>query len=396
MRSRLEVQTSFEIGRDGRMLIPPLTMVQGAGRCRVHSDAVAATAQGMILTDLSSLGLRWEEKLISHVIHHDRKCTLACFQAKTQAQRIEAFIAALLRMGLYEYGKLLQDKCSTNTAERTDGILDSGEGAAGEDSASSHAAHAGSGSTGAFSRPTHLSKQHSEAPWTPVMRAMGDKISALETWAHALDSVSCEDDARSAKSMVRAGELIEAIYQRVASDMAKEKADDIRETLDNQAKQIQHLNNALSQTQHSGSAIAHSLDEGSIDQAMDRYFEKCEQAALDKVVKVLPLTPQGLFVEHSTVYRALHGDYGTVRTVLKAGTPMQVYKALGMALMTMGDKFTGCGLMRAAQTLGDDQDDAKETVDMDGTTGSRPPYLKSPKSTPTEVKSEDDAGSRGP
>eukprot|EP00971_Amphidinium_carterae_P016495 326027-Amphidinium_carterae.3 len=116
----LEVKVSPELCKRAKIhgvALEPSAVVHGAGRCRVQSDAVAANAQRLVLDDLKAMGFKWEERLLSHILHHDRKCTLACFQAKTRAQRMQALSAALSRMGLHEYSSQLKDRNSQAPAD---------------------------------------------------------------------------------------------------------------------------------------------------------------------------------------------------------------------------------------------------------------------------------------
>eukprot|EP00971_Amphidinium_carterae_P063145 1249602-Amphidinium_carterae.1 len=104
-------------------------LVHGAGKFqKVQHDAVSNSAYDMLIADFKLSGhTTLEPKLVRHVLDHDKKCTLACFQSQSRDQRLRALAAGLKRMGLPEKVLLVagrapatSDSATAHTRTRAD------------------------------------------------------------------------------------------------------------------------------------------------------------------------------------------------------------------------------------------------------------------------------------
>eukprot|EP00971_Amphidinium_carterae_P340722 6479181-Amphidinium_carterae.2 len=129
-------------------------------------------------------------------MNNDRKCALACFQAKTKAQRLRALAAGFSRMGLCDHCNyvltLIGEPAAPVKSER--------------------GARASSARTKGSRAPTIPSDLPSSSS-----TSLASRITSLETWAHTLDS-TLHEDGQSGESLVRASELLAALAKQVSHD----------------------------------------------------------------------------------------------------------------------------------------------------------------------------------
>eukprot|EP00971_Amphidinium_carterae_P224707 4457783-Amphidinium_carterae.2 len=222
----LLVQVSPQLARANAGVSPQQNVVQGGGRYhRVQHDAVAGAAQTAIAADLEGTPVKWDERLVSRMLAVDRKCTLACFQAKTRWQRMTALGAGFTRMGLPEYAEqakaFARDKSGGSQDNSAEQIVGGGD-VASETTARTRVRQRGSA--------VNLGMDDSEQTQSEVGRALNmlaRRVQAMETWAHAMDSVTAADNAQSARSMVHARELLDVLAKKAIQDANSELTDEI-------------------------------------------------------------------------------------------------------------------------------------------------------------------------
>eukprot|EP00971_Amphidinium_carterae_P300207 5964686-Amphidinium_carterae.4 len=171
---------------------PPQLLTGGTRSFRVDQSAVAKRAFTLITDDLSDLGCRKiEPKLMETLCMRDRKCAVALFQAKSRHQRLAATSAALCRMGLQEVASEVE---SLNMQVGTMG--DNGQLRTSVVAASPEGDLARSGPSRAV-QETNCD-----------LHRLGQRLDALEAWAHALDSVTgdsalVEESSGQVKSLLQ-------------------------------------------------------------------------------------------------------------------------------------------------------------------------------------------------
>eukprot|EP00971_Amphidinium_carterae_P341125 6479771-Amphidinium_carterae.2 len=175
--------------------------VQGGGRFqKVQQDTVARSSLALFSDDLAALDCSLlNEKLVRHVFFSDKKCTLAVFQAKSRKQRFYAVSAALTRMGMAELSasllQFIQQDVDAGLPQQT----------------------ARSSSQGVFHQTA--SPLTFGPPQSDLLSQLRNRVSAVEAWAHALDSSQAVGDGESATAMVRANELIEALVKQAVMEV---------------------------------------------------------------------------------------------------------------------------------------------------------------------------------
>eukprot|EP00971_Amphidinium_carterae_P205782 4083786-Amphidinium_carterae.2 len=201
-------------------------LVHGAGKFqKVQHNAVSSTAYDLVIKDVKRGGATlFEPKFVKYVLDHDKKCTLACFQSRTSAQRIRAFAAGLKRMGLPEKVAIAESLLSQP--------------------AQAHASPGGTSHAHADvfvppSQQADLEKRssgESRDDWLqeplltpsgvhpgddPSFAALRKRVDSIEVWAHTLDA-DRGTDSDSVHSAVRARELMEAMVKQILSEQRNE------------------------------------------------------------------------------------------------------------------------------------------------------------------------------
>eukprot|EP00971_Amphidinium_carterae_P337704 6474648-Amphidinium_carterae.1 len=182
--------------------VQQVNYVQGGGKYhRVQVDAVASTTVSRVLDDLQSCGsCLLDPALVEHLMKHDRKCALACFQSRTASQRARALSAGLRRMGLAEKASGIESLLfPTQSGPPTD--------VATQQAAPSVQAQA------QHSLPANDGQRTSDRT-----QELLNRIKSLEIWAHTWDS-SQLSDAESGLAATRAHELLEAMAKQVSSEV---------------------------------------------------------------------------------------------------------------------------------------------------------------------------------
>eukprot|EP00971_Amphidinium_carterae_P145738 2888248-Amphidinium_carterae.1 len=171
-------------------------LVHGGGRVqKVQLDTVARSAQLTFSKDLAFVHCHLlNDKLVRHLFNADKKCTLAVFQARSRAQRFQAVIAALRRMGMDELARSLP---SDGLDERADDLR-----------AADLPVCRPSMNRQAAPQPYDA---HADATQSNLARLV-ERVDAIETWAHSLDCVDGENASLSG-SRVRA--YLEQLVQQV-------------------------------------------------------------------------------------------------------------------------------------------------------------------------------------
>eukprot|EP00971_Amphidinium_carterae_P016494 326027-Amphidinium_carterae.2 len=123
-----------------------------------------------------------------------------------------------------------------------------------------------------------------------------------------------------------------------------------------QAKQIAEMSETIKQMTmrlDRGVGTSQTPANASEDEisCVEKYFQKMEHKAIERILEVLPLSPQGLMVEHRLVKEILQGDIGRARMILQAGNTGDVYRTLGQALKLRGHRRLGEGITLASQTM---------------------------------------------
>eukprot|EP00971_Amphidinium_carterae_P165797 3286271-Amphidinium_carterae.2 len=81
---------------------------QGGGRIqKVQHSATSQSACRLVLEDLGALPAGWNTQQVAQLLERNRKCTLACFQAKGKSQRLRALAAGFQRSGFVEHAQYL-------------------------------------------------------------------------------------------------------------------------------------------------------------------------------------------------------------------------------------------------------------------------------------------------
>eukprot|EP00971_Amphidinium_carterae_P340536 6478932-Amphidinium_carterae.2 len=381
----LEVKVSPDLCK--KETIPGVApdLVTGAGRCRVQADAVASNAKVLVTADLKAYQQDWDEKLIGHVMHHDKKCTLACFQAQSRVQRMQALCAALQRMGLMEYAQRLKHQIQSDVGSAA--LTREGEERPTEPPTIWSTALDTDVQDPLIEGGNIALRQGEQKTSSHVSSPLISRVEALETWAHALDSVSCDDDARSSQSLCRASELIAAVFERTAADLAKDRQDCAVEQLKRQALQIEQLTATVQElVEQNIRGTTHTQEmQGGLAHDFEKHLTNCEQQAVAKALQALPATAQGLCVEHSLILEVLRGDIVLARRIMQTENLSQTYHILGQALISSGNEVVGRGMLTAVETLAGNRMAAQEGDMRDNTTNMRD------KTNARSVKSEEDA-----
>eukprot|EP00971_Amphidinium_carterae_P102403 2027360-Amphidinium_carterae.2 len=179
---------------------------QGAGKvCHVHQNAVAHSVCEALTMDLTAAQCSLvNADLLKHVVLHDKRCCLACFQARTAAQRLCAFAAALRRMGLPDAAAAVHTASTFDTRHAVPPI----------DPAASVSAPV-------LPPPT---AQAAIASPSQVNDALMQRVSSLEIWAHSWDAAQL-DDSESGAAAVRAHELLSVMARQAITDQGLEWRD---------------------------------------------------------------------------------------------------------------------------------------------------------------------------
>eukprot|EP00971_Amphidinium_carterae_P125141 2479569-Amphidinium_carterae.2 len=208
--------------------------VEGAGKVvRVQHDSVSLSVCNIVTQDIpSSYHVQFSAEFIKHLVVHDRKCCLACFQAKTVTQRLHALSAACRRMGLLDKVELLAPL-----------ILASRTG---------QAAPAATPATAASDAPP---------PTLQPLSEVWQRINALEAWAHSWDASNL-GDAEAGPAAVRARELLEAMAKQAAADYAPtwcashDEVLQLKLLVQSQSHRLQLLESRLAQCSPPGMQLA--------------------------------------------------------------------------------------------------------------------------------------------
>eukprot|EP00971_Amphidinium_carterae_P143383 2840771-Amphidinium_carterae.2 len=150
---------------------------QGGGKFhRVQQEAVSQSAASLVSTDLDPRPCDISGELIAHLLSHDRKCALACFQAKTRTQRLRALAAGLSRMGLSDQSRQVTAMAG-GKEPRT---------------ATQHG-----GDDRASFRPSASVTQSPDTATTGPSQAsdISSRLDVLELWAHSQDAANVMVDA---------------------------------------------------------------------------------------------------------------------------------------------------------------------------------------------------------
>eukprot|EP00971_Amphidinium_carterae_P083886 1660065-Amphidinium_carterae.1 len=179
-------------------------VVHGAGKVhRVQQEALSVSTYELVVKDLKSHGKgALEPKLIRHVLDHDKKCVLACFQSRTSAQRLRAFAAGLKRMGL---------------SEQADGVAQASPASAAGGSGSARAdAERAPAPANPLPKPSSGSNSlfdGNDSCHRTVSRSVEHRLASLEVWAHAFDSTNGDENTTGAAA-AQAHELLSAMAKQ--------------------------------------------------------------------------------------------------------------------------------------------------------------------------------------
>eukprot|EP00971_Amphidinium_carterae_P329058 6461322-Amphidinium_carterae.1 len=278
--------------------------VQGAGKSqRVGQQSLEAVVVAKLKQDiLISPGLSGiENRLVEHLVRSDAKLTRAAFQAKSIPQRLEALSAAFHRTGLPDLRAQTKEAAEEHRRQlQAANIAEEAASSMGE-----------SWSVDDRQRQGRAEKKKTEhGVDRELMDELSKKVKALELWAHAVDAnqEQLPSQASTCDTIVRTVEL-----------------------------RLREL-------------AAHQIQ---------MYFEGRKREAVDKAVKVLPLTPQGMMVEHALVQQILERDSAAVQDITRAQLDTQVYQALAKALHRGGQRRLALGLVKAAESM-DKKDEPEE------------------------------------
>eukprot|EP00971_Amphidinium_carterae_P307987 6120805-Amphidinium_carterae.2 len=339
----LEVKVSPELFRKAIREGQHPTLVHGAGRCRVQADAVAANARGLILGDIQHLGLQWDQKLVVFLLHHDRKCTLACFQAKSGRQRMQALMAALLRMGLPDHAARLKTALETTELKGDHGRDGSLLGEEADWRTETPGISSGS-----------IVEESKFLPEDTRTEAISKRLEALETWAHACDGVTSEDPNSALISKRKVEEFMESSCQTALSKQEHH----LRESMMSTLREMQQRLDAMADSIDSAKKGSEAQEKKEATQSQESmaadpksFLEQMEENAVRTITAILPLTRQGLMVEHKLVAKVLHEDLQAVRAILQGKSDALKYMGFAKALIRQGYDREGQGLMRAAKDL---------------------------------------------
>eukprot|EP00971_Amphidinium_carterae_P284257 5644043-Amphidinium_carterae.1 len=156
-----------------------------------------------------------DEKLLQHILWHDRKCTLACFQSRCQLQRLLALAAALQRIGLKQQHDALIQLTTTlrqQPSEKRARVERSGLAMRERDAEAF---------VSTVPEEVALSSSPACSP-SPKIEALASRIAALEAWAHAFDGTQPDNNPDVNQSLSKATELIQQIAQQSVTKLLAE------------------------------------------------------------------------------------------------------------------------------------------------------------------------------
>eukprot|EP00971_Amphidinium_carterae_P307397 6108942-Amphidinium_carterae.1 len=213
---------------------------QGGGRFhRVQQEAVSQSAASLVHTDLEARPCNISGELISHLLSTDRKCALACFQAKTKAQRLRALAAGLGRMGLTEQSRQVLVLAGGSTP-RADGI----GGMAGSAASSNANPSTQRGPTGGHSA------RHSKS-LDPSMAEIISPLDLLEMWAHSQDAANTAADVQDPQDPTLRSSSLTQIHEMLTQLIDRRVQDSIADSAINMAQVIHHLTDRLNRMEAS-------------------------------------------------------------------------------------------------------------------------------------------------
>eukprot|EP00971_Amphidinium_carterae_P268155 5320088-Amphidinium_carterae.3 len=263
---------------------------QGGGRVqKVQLDTVARSAQLTFVKDLASVnGHLLNDKLVRHLFNADKKCTLAVFQAKSRAQRFQAVIAALRRMGMDELARSLP----------SDGVDE----------------HVDFRATDPMvSPPLVVGKPHDMRAAVPLpdLAQLAERINAIEAWAHSID---CIDGVYADGSSSRVKDYLEQLVRQVCgssggipSDLKKAQ-ETWQQRVDAQLLDFrQSMRQQTSESIHGDTIVALKMHlEQKVEEVITQRLAATHGAPLDETVlvpldlaKCIPQPADGRCMYHS-------------------------------------------------------------------------------------------------
>eukprot|EP00971_Amphidinium_carterae_P261620 5190162-Amphidinium_carterae.1 len=266
---------------------------QRVGQQSLEAVVIAKLKQDVLISpDLAKM----EGRLVEFLTRNDSKLTRAAFQAKSIPQRLEALAAACQRAGLGDIETQSRHAAEAHRRQLRAANIEEGVPSTPPDSPPP-------GEAGPSAQMGTEGGPNIEA-LSATLREIASRVKALEIWAHAADASNEELPPQ------------EATFHALEKVMATR----LREVAQEEVKE---------------------------------YFELQSRKAIEKAIAALPLTQQGLVLEHHKVRSLLEKDFLAGQDVLAANTSPQLYGALARAFNRDGQRRIALGMQKAADQFED-------------------------------------------